>query len=440
MQLSTSQLAKNPNLCPDEPIQVELRGQVGRILQRFTPRFHVLDAFAGAGGFSLGFDLAGHHIVGAIEIDKWACETFQYNHPDAAVMQSDISVLNDEKIMETFADSRPNVIVGGPPCQGYSICNKNAGDPKDPRNTLFQEFIRLGRLFEPDLMIMENVPNLLAAETSDKKPVISIIEQELVALGFHVYTKVLQATDYGIPQIRNRLFVVASRTPLECPFPTPTHQGQGVRDLFTSLLPQCPSLWDAISDLPPLAAREGMEEMLYTAPPQNNYQRLLRDNSERLYNHKAMNHGKRMVERFASMEWGHSGNDVPEHLKPRRRNSTEISTLAYDQNNRRMFPHRPCHTIPASFYANFVHPYQHRNFTAREGARIQSFPDWYRFLGKPTVVSHRLLAREERHDEKFLCQYNQIGNAVPPLLSKVVAENIFEQIVGSDVYLYTETT
>jgi DNA (cytosine-5)-methyltransferase 1 len=131
-----------------------------------------------------------------------------------------------------------------------------------------------------------------------------------------------------------------------------------------------------------------------------------------------------MVERFASMSSGQSGSDVAEHLRPKKRNSDEISDKIYDQNNRRMFADRPCHTIAASFYANFVHPFQNRNFTAREGARIQTFPDSYVFLGKPTVVSHKLLAREGRTDEKFLCQYSQIGNAVPPLLAKAIAENM----------------
>lgn len=402
--------------------------QRGTRQQHQPPQFRVLDTFAGAGGFSLGFEMAGAKVVGAIEIDKWACETFEHNHKGAVVLQRDISAMTDEELLAVFGDAKPNIIVGGPPCQGFSICNRNAGDPKDPRNSLFREFVRLGVLFKPDVMVMENVPNLLAAKTSDKKPVISIIEQELRDLGFHVYIKTLQATEYGVPQIRTRLFVIASREPLARPFPLPTHRNGQTSDLFEESLPACPNLWDAISDLPKLGAGEGGEVLEYEEPARNEYQAMLRAGSEKLYNHKAMCHGKRMVERFASMKWGHSVNDVPDHLKPRRRNSTEITTVAYDQNNRRMFPHRPCHTIPASFYANFVHPYQHRNFTAREGARIQSFPDWYRFLGKPTVVSHRLLAREGRDEEKFLCQYNQIGNAVPPLLSRAVAINLAEQL------------
>ena len=169
--------------------------------------------------------------------------------------------------------------------------------------------------------------------------------------------------------------------------------------------------------------------MDYTNNPQNEYQLKMRNSSYKVHNHKAMKHSKRLVERFSSMKWGESTIDVPEYLKPIKRNSgNEISDKAYDQNNRRMYPDRPCHTIPASFYANFVHPYKNRNFTAREGARIQSFPDTYIFKGKATVVSHKLLAREERYEEKFLCQYSQIGNAVPPLMAKAVAENIINQL------------
>lgn len=390
--------------------------------------YSVLDTFAGAGGFSLGFQLAGAKVVGAIEMDRWACETFQYNHPEATVLQGDITQMSDEIIIKSFKELRPDIILGGPPCQGFSICNRNNGDPKDPRNTLFEEFIRVGRLLKPKVMIMENVPNLIKARTESKELVISIITNELRNLGYHVEHRILEATDYGVPQIRRRLVVIATQEKIEMPFPEKTHSTKNDLDLLEKNLKKCPTLWDAISDLPEIEAREGAEVADYSAQPKNEYQSLLRADSKKLFNHKAMNHSKRLVARFSSMNWGDSTSDVPDHLRPLKRNSLEFSEKTYDQNNRRMHPERQCHTVPASFYANFVHPYKDRNFTAREGARIQSFPDWYVFKGKPTVVSHKLLHREGRLEEKHLCQYNQIGNAVPPLMAKAIAENILNQI------------
>lgn len=391
-------------------------------------QFSVLDTFAGAGGFSLGFQLAGAKLIGAIEIDSWAVETFQFNHPDAKVLQGDITKITDQEIIDAFGDAKPDIILGGPPCQGFSICNKNSGDPKDPRNSLFEQFIRVGRLLKPKIMIMENVPNLIKAKTEDKILVIDIITSELRNLGYDVSYQILEATDYGVPQIRKRLVVVASMIKLVAPFPEKTHTTKDEPHLI-----KCPTLWDAISDMPIIEARGGAEDMDYSTEPLNEYQSALRTGSEKVYNHKAMNHTKRLVARFASMSWGDSSSDVPDHLRPLRRNSSEFSDAVYDQNNRRMHPNRQCHTIAASFYANFVHPYKNRNFTAREGARIQSFPDWYIFKGKPTVVSHKLLQREGRLEEKHLCQYNQIGNAVPPLMAKAIAENILKQL--GDVYV-----
>ncbi|MEZ5673004.1 MAG: DNA cytosine methyltransferase, partial [Thiotrichaceae bacterium] len=331
------------------------------------------------------------------------------------------------QIISTFGKLKPDIVLGGPPCQGFSICNKNNGDVKDPRNSLFEEFIRVGRLLKPKVMIMENVPNLIKAKTASKELVIDIIVSELKNLGYYVDYRILDAVDYGIPQIRKRLFVIATQTKLINPFPEKTHSIL-CDSIFKVGNQKCPTLWDAISDLPEIEAREGAEETEYSKPPQNEYQRFLRSGANKLYNHKAMNHSKRLVERFAAMDWGDSSSDVPEHLRPLRRNGTEFSDKIYDQNNRRMHPDSQCHTIAASFYANFVHPYKNRNFTAREGARIQSFPDWYIFKGKPTVVSHKLLQREGRFGEKHLCQYNQIGNAVPPLMAKAIAENIFKQL------------
>lgn len=390
--------------------------------------FSVLDTFAGAGGFSLGFDLAGAKVIGAIEIDSWACETFKFNHPEATVLQGDITTMTDDLLISTFGHLNPDIVLGGPPCQGFSICNKNSGDLKDPRNSLFEDFIRVGRLFKPKIMIMENVPNLVKAKTKSEDLVIDIIQYELMNIGYHVEYRILEATDYGVPQIRKRLVVIASSRKLSNPFPEKTHTIASPVNFLDTGLKRCPTLWDAISDLPDIEAREGAEESEYSHPPLNNYQEILRDKTTKLSNHKAMNHSKRIIERFASMNWGDSTSDVPDHLRPIKRNSTEFSNKIYDQNNRRMHPDRQCHTIPASFYANFVHPYTNRNFTAREGARIQSFPDWYIFKGKPTVVSHKLLEREGRLAEKHLCQYNQIGNAVPPLMAKAIAENILKQL------------
>ncbi|MCB9188129.1 MAG: DNA cytosine methyltransferase [Flavobacteriales bacterium] len=407
-------------------------------------KLKVLDSFAGAGGFSLGFELTGNYeVIGAIEYDQWAADTFQYNHKNAKVLVGDIQSYSDDDLLNAFPD-KPDIILGGPPCQGYSICNRNAGDPKDPRNSLFTEFLRLGKVFNPKIMIMENVPNIMKAKTADKEFVIDIIKKELESLGYSTYVKTLSATDYGVPQIRKRVVVVASKTSLDNPYPKPTHSvGEQEPTLFNNNLKTCPTLWDAISDLPDIEAREGAEEMDYDKEALNDYQNYLRKGSDKVYNNKAMNHSKRMVERFASMSWGHSVSDVPDHLKPYKRNGNgEISTKVYDQNNRRLFPDKPCHTIAASFYANFVHPYKNRNFTPREGARVQSFPDWYVFQGKPTVVSHKLLAREGRTEEKHLCQYNQIGNAVPPLMAKAIAENLYNAIKTEDNILectYTET-
>lgn len=196
----------------------------------------------------------------------------------------------------------------------------------------------------------------------------------------------------------------------------------------TELLPSL-SLWDAISDLPLLNAREGKEEQPYVSLAQNAYQSWIRNSSQVIYNHVAMEHSQRVVERFKQIKWGESSSNVSIDYSARRRSGNgELSMINYDQNNRRLHPYKPSHTIAASFYANFIHPFQHRNLTAREGARIQFFPDNYRFLGKKTVVSHKLLHREERFNEQFLCQYNQVGNAVPPILAKTIALHLKEHL------------
>ncbi|WP_442946960.1 DNA cytosine methyltransferase [Nostoc sp. UHCC 0870] len=395
-----------------------------------------IDLFAGCGGFSLGFEMAGFSVPLSIDIDAWACDTLRYNHPEMTVIQHDIRDFNSASSVKEICILKPDIVMGGPPCQGFSIAGPAAKDPKDPRNTLFINFAQWIDFLEPKAFVMENVKGLLSRKNTEDRKVIDIIKETFENLGYFVEIWLLNAAEYGVPQNRERIFIVGNKQGQELGVPPKTHSLNllNIRRYQLSvfennaLLPSL-SLWDAISDLPSLNACEGEEEQPYISEPYNNYQRWIRNGSNILYNHVAMDHSKRLVERFKHIKWGESSSDAPkEHRAKRRGGNGELSEINYDQNNRRLNPYKPSHTIAASFYANFIHPFQHRNLTAREGARIQSFPDTYRFLGKKTVVSHKLLHREKRFDEKFLCQYNQIGNAVPPVLAKSIALHIQEKL------------
>jgi len=339
-------------------------------------KYNILDTFAGAGGFSLGFALSGHYnIIGAIEQDEWAAETFSCNHPCTKVIVRDIKEVSDDELVENFGN-KIDVLLGGPPCQGFSQANKNAGDPKDPRNSLFMEFLRVAKVLSPQVVIMENVPNIVKAITQKGEYVIGLVMRELQELGYNVEYRILNATDYGVPQIRRRMVLIGSKKKFDEYYPLPTYSVDETEAELFDTVKKCPTLWDAISDLPDIEACEGEDVMEYTKDAETDLERYLRGNSTMVHNHVAMKHSKRMVERFKAIGWGESSADVPENSLPHKRNGNgELSQKAYDQNNRRMFPFKPCHTIAASFYANFLHPYKNRNFTPREGARIQTFPD-----------------------------------------------------------------
>jgi DNA (cytosine-5)-methyltransferase 1 len=394
-----------------------------------------IDLFAGAGGFGLGFQMAGFSVPMSLEIDAWACDTLRYNNPKMLVIQEDIVNFNSSSNIKNICHHQPDIIIGGPPCQGFSIAGPAIKDPKDPRNSLFKNFAQWISVLGPKAFVMENVKGLLTRTNAEGKKVIDIIKTTFAELGYFVEVWLLNAAEYGIPQIRERVFIVGNKAGKELGTPRKTHSldllgKKGVQlSVFDVDIVPAISLWDAISDLPPLKAREGEEEQSFTSEAQNNYQYLMRNCSQKLYNHVAMEHSQRLVERFKHIKWGESSSSAPQEHGARRRNGNgDLSGINYDQNNRRLHPYKPSHTIAASFYANFIHPFQHRNLTAREGARIQSFPDTYRFMGKKTVVSHKLLQREKRFDEKFLCQYNQVGNAIPAILAKSIALHLQEKL------------
>lgn len=377
-----------------------------------------IDLFAGAGGLSLGATQAGMTVEVAIERDTWACDTMRTNGAHGRVIESDICDLSSDWIRRELPRN-VDLLMGGPPCQGFSRAGPTRKDPKDPRNALFRDFVRVARALEPANILIENVPGILRAKTASGAQVADIIVSELTALGYEVAIVALEAQDFGVPQLRPRVFFLASyerRPPSQI---QRTHGGDD--SLFRTQLPRV-TLWDAISDLPRVDVGTYDELVLYVGPPSNDYQRSMRAGAlDLLENHIPMRHSPRSVERFRHILPGQSQSDVPDEHMPRPRlRPADALPRTYDQNNRRMHPDRPCHTIPASFYANFLHPFLHRNFTPREGARLQSFPDHYVFRGKRTVVSKKLLAREGRVAEQHLCQYEQIGNAVPPLLAQAV--------------------
>jgi len=374
---------------------------------RFDDRMKIIDLFCGCGGMSLGFELAGFETVVACERDLWAGDTYALNHPRTRLVRQDIREIQDWNAVlpENFTDAIDGII-GGPPCQGFSLSGNR--DPNDPRNSLFMDFLRCVGHFKPKFLVMENVSGILSAKTAKKERVLEIILNELKKLGYKASYSSLNAAGFGVPQSRERVFIIGVRS--EFPFnrtriyPNP------------NLLPgEFVTVDMAISDLPGIEAGEGTERQDYPGEPLNSYQRWARERSQRLFNHIAMRHTQRLVERFKVIGHGQSVADVSEeHSALKRGNPAIKSGKTFAQNNMRVFPGRPAPTVAASFQSNFIHPHLHRNFTAREGARLQSFPDHYVFCGKRTTMSW----------EKHLSQYQQIGNAVPPLLARAIARNL----------------
>ena len=365
----------------------------------------VIDLFAGCGGMSLGFEMAGFKTVLAVEKDLWASETYAFNHENVIVVTNDITKISNP--LELCSKEKGEVfgIIGGPPCQGFSL--SGGRDPKDPRNSLFMDYMRFVKAYNPSFFVMENVPGILSSVTKNGELVRDVVVSVARQLGYNVHIIQLDASDYGVPQSRQRVFFIGIRN--DYPFdpsrlsPAPTTKDTPV------------TLWQAISDLPQISACEGNERMEYGSIASNSYQKWCRQNSQTVANHVAMRHTKRLVARFHVIGYGESAADVPvEHMQRKRGNASVISGKIYSQNNMRPYPDRPSPTVPASFQSNFVHPYIDRNFTAREGARLQSFPDSYIFKGKRTTMSW----------EKNLSQYQQIGNAVPPLLAKAIGEMV----------------
>lgn len=350
----------------------------------------VIDLFAGVGGLSLGFEMKGFHVLLANEYDESIAAAYRVNHKSTKVIVGDITKLDLDKTFGGYK-GKVDVIIGGPPCQGFS----QKGQRKtihDERNFLFEYYVTVVKLVSPKYFVMENVPNLLTAEGDYFR---KEIEELFNGMGYSLEYGVLNASDYGVPQNRRRAVIIGK---LEKPAPKlPVPQKKTV------------TIWDAISDLAYLESGEGENEQAYRMPAESDYEKLLRKNSKVLYNHVATKHSRLALERLALIP-PNAGKEVlpKEHL----------TKSIYSGTWTRMKKDEISVTITTRFdtpsSGKFTHPFLNRAITVREAARIQSFPDTFKFVGNKGS------------------QMKQVGNAVPPLLASAIADVIMKDIKGEN--------
>ncbi len=385
------------------------------------------DLFCGAGGLSLGFQRAGFKIAFANDINEEYSRTYQLNHPGTRFFAKSIEGLTAAEILKTTGATKTDVdvLIGGPPCQGFSI-NAPKRSLHDDRNHLFKEY---GRLvlegIRPKVIVMENVPGMISLEGGD---VIRAIYALFEGAGYRMNHMILCAAHYGIPQERWRLFFIGTLLKGEITFPEPTHYAPvranftGGRDLtwlkavqngnnqfrlFGKHLKPFTTVRDAIGDLPPLSTREGAEEMPYGQRALTSYQRVLRYRSKVLYNHIAGILSPQNLQRLQFIKPGGSWRDIPYELLPTGMKQARRSD--HTRRYGRLDPDGLSGTVLTKcdpHWGSFFHYEQDRALTVREAARIQSFPDTFRFFGSR------------------VSQYEQVGNAVPPMLAQKLGEHI----------------
>lgn len=338
-------------------------------------QYTFIDLFSGCGGMSLGFEMSGFKELLAIDNWKDALATYEYNRKNSHTLCADLSSLPPEKVKADYHITNVDVIIGGPPCQGFSVAGKRIIE--DERNKLYKSFVNFVRCFQPKAFVMENVPNILSIGGGIVK---DSIMKDFEAIGYTVNVQVMTASDYGVPQNRRRAVFVGFADGTEYRFPDALH---------------CPKVtsYEALCDLPEESLANGEA---YPADAQNDYQRLMRKNSKSVYNHEITIHNAKTKEIIAMVPDGGNYKDLPIELQ-----QTRKVHIAWTRLNSK----KPSFTIDCGHNHHFHYQYN-RVPTVRESARIQSFPDNFIFLGKKGS------------------QLKQVGNAVPPLMAKAISEQL----------------
>lgn len=382
-----------------------------------------IDLFAGAGGLSCGLKQSGFTPVFANELITQYAETYQLNHHEARVIIGDVRKVceTDLKKFLGLTEGEIDLIAGGPPCQGFSV-NAPIRSLDDERNHLFKDFLRIVSSLKPKAVLIENVPGIVSL---GKGTVVQQIYAELEALGYKVKHKILFAGHYGIPQMRFRtVFIGIKNYKGEIAFPEPKYAAKAVANFsgakelcistpplfYPNLKPQV-KVWDALSDLPEIANNQTISPEKYLTEPQNDYQKYLRSDCKKLTAHYCAKLAEINLQRLKYIPQGGSWRDIPHDLLPDglKRARRSDHTKRYG----RLHPDALCSTVLTKcdpHWGSFFHPTQNRVISVREAARIQSFPDNFLFSGSITQ------------------QYEQIGNAVPPLLGKAIGDEIMKML------------
>lgn len=356
-----------------------------------------IDLFCGAGGLSEGFRQAGVRVLAGQDIEPVFGRTFEGTHRDARFVEGPVQDISARDLLSASgtAPGEIDILIGGPPCQGYSVYNHRRGID-DPRAGLFKQYLRLVDEIRPRWLVMENVSGITSIAGGG---IVREIQSGMRKLGYRVDMKLLKAEEYGVPQERRRVFFIATRE-MDRPilFPAPTHGPE--------LLPFV-TIWDAISDLPPLGNGEACENLPYASPAQTAYQALLRGDCATVANHAAPRLSQINMQRLNHIPPGGSWRDIPFDLLPAGMKKARRS----DHTKRYGRPARgdlACTILTKCdiHWGAYIHPVQDRALTVREAARLQSFPDFFTFCGNRTE------------------QFVQVGNAVPPLLGRAVAQAV----------------
>lgn len=353
-------------------------------------KYNIIDLFAGVGGLSYGFSkMPQFDIIAANEIEKDISIAYTLNHPNVKMFNCDINELNEETLLNALDEKKVDIVVGGPPCQSYSTLGKRQ---MDARANLFMQYKRILAILNPKAFIFENVVGILSM---DKGRLFQQIKSEFEELGYVLKHCVLDAVDFGVPQHRERVILVGFKNNNYFIYPMATH-GDGLKPYVT--------LKDAIGDLPEL--KSGQSKDFYRFSADNDFLEFVRANNSTIVSeHSAPQNGAHLVQIMEALKDGQSKYDLPEEIRPK---------SGYGNTYAKLWWERPSTTITRNFAcpssSRCVHPRDSRAMSIREGARLQSFPDDYKFYGSDGMK--RL----------------EIGNAVPPLLSVAIAKQMLEAL------------